>query len=87
MGITIACDGCGKLLEPGMLHDRDTFLAAIAVRGLGTGGALAEGPDGDVLVACCETCRHMVTVQYAHGRPAVYVSPSGVSRDKPGKPV
>lgn len=70
-----------------MLHDRDTLLAAIAVRGLGRGGALAEGPEGDILVACCETCRHMVTTQYAHGRPTVYVSRAGVTQDKPGKPI
>jgi hypothetical protein len=87
MGITIACDGCGKLLEAGMLHDRDTLLAAIAIRGLAPGGALAEGPEGTLLVACCEACRHMVTAQYGHGRPAVYVSSSGVTRDNPWKPV
>ncbi len=87
MGIMIVCDGCGKLLEPGMLHDRDTLLAAIAVRGLARGGALAEGPDGDILVACSETCRHMVSAQYADGRPALYVSQAGVRPDKPSKPV
>lgn len=75
------------MLESGMLHDRDTLLAAISVRGLAKGGAVAEGLDGTILVACCEACRHIVTAQYAHGRPAVYVSSGGVSRDEPSKPI
>jgi hypothetical protein len=87
MGITIVCDGCGKLLESGMLHDRDTLLAAIAVRGLAQGGAVAEGRNGTILVACCEGCRHVVTAQHAHGRSALYVSSGGVSRDEPCKPI
>jgi hypothetical protein len=87
MGITIVCDGCGKLLEPGMLHDRDTLLAAIAVRGLGRGGAVAEGPSGGILVACSEGCRHLLTAQYANGRPAVYVSAAGTIPDEPSKPI
>jgi hypothetical protein len=87
MGITIACDGCGKLLQPGMLHERDTLLAAIAVRGLAPGGAVAEGPQGRILVACCEACRHMVTAEYANGRPALYVSSAGVCQDEPSKPI
>ena len=87
MGITIICDGCGKLLEPGMLHDRDTLLAAIAVRGLGRGGAVAEAPDGSILVACCEICRHLLTAQYANNRPVLYVTSAGAIPDKPSKPI
>ena len=87
MGVTIICDGCGKLLEAGMLHDRDTLLAAIAVRGLTRGGAVAEGPDGTILVACCETCRRILTAQYANGRPTVYVSAAGTMQDEPSKPI
>ena len=87
MGITIACDACGKLLVPGMLHDRDTLLAAIAVRGLAAGGAVAEAPDGGILVACCEACRHILTTQYANGRPALYVSATGATPDEPSKPI
>ncbi len=87
MGIMIACDGCGKILEPGMLHDRDTLLAAIAVRGLAGGGAVAEGPDGGILVACCEACRHILTAQYANGRPTLYVSSMGTIPDEPSKPI
>lgn len=86
MGITIVCDGCGKLLEAGMLHDRDTLLAAIAVRGLARGGAVAESPDG-ILIACCEACRHILTAQYSNGRPALYVSAGGTIRDEPSKPM
>ena len=87
MGIKIACDACGKILEPGMLHDRDTLLAAIAVRGLGRGGAVAEGPEGSILVACCEACRHVLTAQYAKGRPTLYVSSAGTIPDEPNKPI
>ncbi|HKU22563.1 MAG TPA: hypothetical protein VJQ50_16225 [Terriglobales bacterium] len=87
MGITIACDACGKPLSPGMLHDRETLLAAIAVRGLAGGGAVAEAPDGGILVACCEACRHILTAQYAGGRPALYVSASGATPDEPSKPI
>lgn len=87
MGVTIVCDGCGKLLRAGMLHDRDSMLAAIAVRGLAGGGAVAEAPDGHILVACCEVCRHILTAQYANGRPALYVSSAGVTSDEPSKPI
>jgi hypothetical protein len=87
MGVTIVCDGCGRLLDAGMLHDRDTMLAGIAVRGLAAGGAVAESPEGRILVACSELCRHIVTAQYAKGRPAVYVGPSGISTDEPSKPI
>ena len=87
MGVTINCDGCGKLLRPGLLHERDTLLAAIAVRGLCPGGAVAVGPEGEILVACCETCRHVLTAQYANGRPAQYVSSSGVIPETPTKPI
>ncbi len=87
MGGKIVCDGCGKLLKAGMLHDRDTMLAAIAVRGLAPGGAVAEAPDGSILVACCEICRRILTAQYANGRAALYVSPSGVISDEPSKPI
>jgi hypothetical protein len=87
MGIRIVCDGCGKLLEAGMLHDRDTLLAAIAVRGLARGGAVAESPDGAILVACCEACRHILTAQYSNGRPALYVSSAGAIPDEPSKPI
>jgi hypothetical protein len=87
MGIKITCDGCGKLLEAGMLHDRETLRAAIAVRGLREGGAVAEGPDGSILVACCEACRHILTAQYANGRPALYVSTAGTIPDEPSKPI
>ena len=87
MGVNIACDGCGKLLQPGMLHDRDTMLAAIAVRGLSPGGAVAAGPDGSILVACCEACRHVLTAQYANGRQALYVSSTGVTQEEPSKPI
>jgi hypothetical protein len=69
-----------------MLHDRDTLQAAIAVRGLARGGAVAEGPDG-ILVACCEACRHILTAQYANGRPALYVSSGGAVADEPSKPI
>jgi ribosomal protein S27E len=87
MGVTIACDGCGKVLEAGMLHDRDTLLAGIAVRGLSRGGAVAEGPEGEILVACCEDCRHTVTLQFGRGRPALYVSSAGTFPDEPSKPM
>jgi len=74
-------------LRPGLLHDRDTLLAAIAVRGLAPGGAIAEGPRGAILVACCETCRHVLTAQYANGRTVEYVSSSGITQDVPSKPI
>jgi hypothetical protein len=74
-------------LSAGLLHERDTLLAAITVRGLSRGGAIAEAPEGEILIACCETCRHILTAQYANGRPAQYVSSSGVTRDEPSKPI
>lgn len=85
--MSIVCDGCGKLLSSGMLHDRDTLLAAIAVRGLAPGGAVAEAPDGHILVACSEICRHILTAQYGNGRPALYVSSAGAIPDEPSKPI
>lgn len=87
MGVSIVCDGCGRELEAGMVHERDTLLAAVAVRGLRRGGAVAEGPGGGILVACCESCRHTVTAQYGKGRRALYVSRGGTIADEPSKPI
>ncbi|HSB76923.1 MAG TPA: hypothetical protein VLC12_14795 [Terriglobales bacterium] len=70
-----------------MLHERDTMLAAIAIRGLAPGGAVAESPHGGILVACSEACRHIITAQYANGRPALYVSSAGAIPDEPSKPI